>query len=76
MVASYSSQGVINLFLGFFTLAVPQVERATAPSFRGTGDGNLVILEVPENVPLEFFIVQCARAEEGRAVFDDIISRQ
>lgn len=47
-----------------------QVERATSPSFRGEGDGKLVVLEVPENVPLEFFVVQCARAEEGGAVFE------
>lgn len=46
------------------------MERATAPSFRGEGDGKLVVLEVPENVPLEFFVVQCARAEEGGAVFE------
>lgn len=52
------------------TLAALQVERATAPSFRGTGDGKLVVLEVPENVSLEFFIVQCARAGEGGAVFE------
>ena len=46
------------------------MERATAPSLRGEGDGKLVVLEVPENVPLEFFVVQCARVEEGGAVFE------
>ncbi|MGH9389221.1 MAG: GWxTD domain-containing protein, partial [Vicinamibacteria bacterium] len=39
-------------------------ERSTAPSFRGEGDGKIVLLEVPENVSLEFFVVQCARAGE------------
>jgi GWxTD domain-containing protein len=47
-----------------------QAERATAPSFRGAGDGRLVLLEVPENVSLEFFIVQCARTGEEGAVFE------
>jgi GWxTD domain-containing protein len=60
----------MNLLLILGTLAALQLERATAPSFRGEGDGKLVVLEVPENVPLEFFVVQCARAEEGGAVFE------
>jgi len=47
-----------------------QVETATAPSFRGEGDGKLVVLDVPENVPLEFFVGQCARVEEAGAVFE------
>jgi len=46
------------------------VDRATAPSFRGEGDGNLVILEVPENVSLDFFVVQCAHAEDAETVFE------
>ena len=46
------------------------MERATAPGFRGEGDGALVVLEVPENVPLDFYVVQCARANEGGAVFE------
>jgi GWxTD domain-containing protein len=45
-------------------------ERATAPSFRGQGDGKLVLLEVPENVSLEFFVVQCARADDTGDVFE------
>jgi GWxTD domain-containing protein len=45
-------------------------DRATAPSFRGEGDGRIVLLEVPENVSLEFFVVQCARAGEEGAVFE------
>jgi GWxTD domain-containing protein len=44
-------------------------ERATEPSFRGAGNGSLVVLEVPEKVSLEFFVVQRARAEDG-AAFD------
>jgi GWxTD domain-containing protein len=44
--------------------AMFQADRATAPSFRGEGDGAIVLLEVPEDVPLEFFFVQCARAGE------------
>jgi GWxTD domain-containing protein len=59
----------MNLLLIASTLAALQVERATAPSFRGDGDGKLVVLEVPENVSLAFFIVQCARAEDAEAVF-------
>jgi GWxTD domain-containing protein len=52
-------------------LTAPQADRATAPSFRGQGDGRIVLLEVPENVSLEFFVVQCARAEEPEgAVFE------
>ena len=60
----------MNLLLILGTLAALQLERATAPSFRGEGDGKLIVLEVPENVPLEFFVVQCARAGEGGAVFE------
>jgi GWxTD domain-containing protein len=60
----------MNLLLVLSALAALQVERATAPTFRGTGDGKLVVLEVPENVSLEFFIVQCARVEEGGAAFE------
>src|SRR5262245_48945245 len=51
-------------------LTALQADRATAPTFRGEGDGGIVLLEVPENVSLEFFVVQCARADEGGAVFD------
>ncbi len=51
-------------------LAALQAERATAPGFRGQGDGKLVLLEVPENVSLEFFVVQCARADETETVFE------
>ncbi len=40
------------------------------PSFRGEGDGKLVVLEVPENVPLAFFVVQCAGAEDAGTVFE------
>jgi hypothetical protein len=40
----------MNLPLILRTFAALQVERATAPSFRGEGDGKLVVLEVPENV--------------------------
>jgi GWxTD domain-containing protein len=64
----------MNLLLLLGTLASLQGERATAPSFRGEGDGKLVVLEVPENVPLEFFVVQCTRAEEEGAVFEVIRS--
>src|SRR5262245_41254269 len=45
-------------------------DRATAPSFRGEGDGKIVLLEVPENVSLEFFVVQCARVGDDGAVFE------
>jgi GWxTD domain-containing protein len=58
------------LLLFASTFAALQVERATAPGFRGEGDGTLVVLEVPENVPLDFYVVQCARADEGGAVFE------
>ncbi len=51
-------------------LTALQVDRATAPSFRGAGDGKIVLLEVPENVSLEFFVVQCARTDEGISVFE------
>jgi len=60
----------MNLLLIAWTLAGLQVERATAPSFRGEGDGKLLVLEVPENVSLDFFVVQCARAEDEGAVFE------
>jgi GWxTD domain-containing protein len=60
----------MNLLLIASTLAALQVGRATAPSFRGVGDGKLVVLEVPENVPLGFFVVQCARAEDAETVFE------
>ncbi len=55
---------VMNRFLLVLSFAAPPVERATAPSFRGEGDGKLVVLEVPENVSLDFFVVQCADADE------------
>jgi GWxTD domain-containing protein len=45
-------------------------ERATAPGFRGEGDGKLLVLEVPENVSLDFFVVQCARVEDDGSVFE------
>ncbi len=60
----------MNLLLLASTLAGLQVDRATAPSFRGQGDGKLVVLDVPENVSLDFFVVQCARVEDAGAVFE------
>jgi len=60
----------MNLLLIASTLAGLQVERATAPGFRGEGDGKLVVLEVPENVSLDFFVVQCARAGDGETLFE------
>jgi GWxTD domain-containing protein len=60
----------MNLLLILWTLAALQVERTTAPSFRGGGDGKLVVLEVPENVSLDFFVVQCARAGDAKTVFE------
>ena len=55
---------------GFLIGSPRQVDRATEPSFRGEGDGRIVLLEVPENVSLEFFVVQCARADESGGVFE------
>ncbi len=40
------------------------------PGFHGEGDGKLVVLEVPENVSLDFFVVQCARTEAENATFE------
>lgn len=52
-------------------LAAAASERATEPAFSGRGDGTLVVLEAPENVSLEFYVVQCSRADDGApAVFD------
>ncbi len=51
-------------------LQAPPQDRATTPSFRGEGDGEIVLLEVPENVSLEFFVVQCAGADPAGAVFE------
>ncbi len=53
-------------------LAVAASERATVPAFSGRGDGTLVVLEAPENVSLDFYVVQCARAEEGEAAIFDV----
>ncbi|MGH9333448.1 MAG: GWxTD domain-containing protein, partial [Vicinamibacteria bacterium] len=57
----------MNLLLLALTLAAGAGARATAPSFHGEGDGKLVVLEVPENVSLDFFVVQCARADDSDA---------
>jgi GWxTD domain-containing protein len=58
--------------LWFLALAVAAFERATEPAFSGRGDGKLVVLEAPENVSLEFYVVQCARADEGEAAVFDV----
>ena len=44
-------------------------ERATRPTFLGQGDGNLTILRVPENVPLEFYTIRCVSAGPEAATF-------
>jgi GWxTD domain-containing protein len=44
--------------------------RATEPTFRGQGGGTLVVLEVPENAALDFFVVRCARVEDESCTFD------
>ncbi|HSF15951.1 MAG TPA: GWxTD domain-containing protein [Vicinamibacteria bacterium] len=55
-------------YLGSQSVVSP--ERATRPTFRGEGDGRLILLEIPEKVSLEFFVVQCARAGDDGAVFE------
>ncbi|MEE9180260.1 MAG: GWxTD domain-containing protein, partial [Vicinamibacteria bacterium] len=59
------------LLLAFALVAArPEVtERATQPVFRGLGDGTLTIMDVPENVPLEFYTVQCVSADSDAASF-------
>ena len=67
---------VMGLVMSFLLLAFalvaarPEVtERATQPVFRGLGDGTLTIMDVPENVPLEFYTVQCVSADSDAASF-------
>ncbi len=50
--------------------ARPEVtERATRPVLQGLGDGTLTIVDVPENVPLEFYTVQCVSADSDAISF-------
>jgi GWxTD domain-containing protein len=53
-------------------LAAAVSDRATEPAFSGRGDGRLVVLEAPEDVALEFYAVQCSRADEGAAAIFDV----
>ncbi len=59
------------LLLVFALVAArPEVtERATRPVLQGLGDGTLTIMAVPENVPLEFYTVQCISAESDQVSF-------
>ena len=54
-----------------FVLWVAQTdaERATHPTFQGEGNGTLTVLSVPENIPLEFYTIQCVSADPERAIF-------
>ena len=67
---------VMGLVMSFLLLAFALVtawlevtERATQPVFRGLGDGTLTIMNVPENVPLEFYTVQCVSTDSDPASF-------
>jgi GWxTD domain-containing protein len=59
------------LLLAFALVAArPEVtERATQPVLQGLGNGTLTIMDVPENVPLEFYTVQCVSADSDAVSF-------
>ena len=62
----------MSFLLLVFSLAAagPEVtDRATRPVLQGLGDGTLTIMDVPENVPLEFYTVQCVSADAEQASF-------
>jgi len=44
-------------------------ERATEPIFRGKGTGRLSLLDVPEKVAVEFYLVQCIQSAPDGGTF-------
>lgn len=59
------------LWLGVMLTALSADDRGRTsdPILEGRGNGVLTVLEVPEKVPLEFYLVQCVRPMSGGCTF-------